>query len=129
MQNPDFENLLSLLKHESTFEVGLELAQHYQKEFQKYFGCDIENYRVLMSFFLIHAPENFGKSLKHIKDLHLPEGNFFSLPPNIHLLTKLEGLNLYCNGLTSVPEEVCRLKKLKSLDLSDNQLTTLPKEN
>ncbi|TAG05873.1 MAG: leucine-rich repeat domain-containing protein [Cytophagia bacterium] len=128
MENTEFENLILLLENESTFELGINLAQHYQEEFENYFGCSVEDYKELTSFIFMYDIENIGKPLIDITFLEASHKKITILSPKIGLLLNLKNMIFYNNQLTTLPQEIGELNNLQYLDLSNNQLTTLPKE-
>lgn len=61
MNNTEFENLLLLLENESTFELGIILAQNYKQEFEQYFGVSFEKYKKFDELYLISKSDKSDK--------------------------------------------------------------------
>ncbi|MCU0438490.1 MAG: hypothetical protein MUC49_11290 [Raineya sp.] len=128
MQNPKFENLLLLLEHENTFELGLELAQNYQSEFESYFGCNVYEYKELVEFLAKDYLWSFGTPLSKVSKLDFNYVELEKFPTNMFLLSNLQNLNLSNTYTAELPMEIGHLKNLTDLDLSNNYLRELPKE-
>ncbi|TAE19082.1 MAG: hypothetical protein EAZ95_02590 [Bacteroidetes bacterium] len=107
-QNPEFQNLLRLLESTDPAQVqlGLQIAQNYQTDFEAYFGMSLQKYNELVdvTVFLLEHEEwknvvgynvrNFAEAIsdiqhlsvrvKQIKSLCLSEKNIESLPSFIY---------------------------------------------
>jgi hypothetical protein len=69
------------------------------------------------------------KLFENVTILDLKKSQLNYLPPSIlHLLSKLESLDLSNNNLAVLPPEIKELKSLKTLKASNNKLAELPKE-
>ncbi|MCB1148989.1 MAG: leucine-rich repeat domain-containing protein [Chlamydiia bacterium] len=71
-------------------------------------------YRILVTF---------DQQMRHLSLVQL---GLNTIPPEIGLLSQLEGLYLTSNQFTALPVEVVQLTKLQVLNLGFNQLTALP---
>jgi hypothetical protein len=103
-QNPEFQNLLRLLDstEPANVQLGLQLAQNYQSEFEAYYGYSLRDYSELVKFLWRYEAWNFTKPINKIIDL-----------------------NLDCKNLNALPECVCLLSRLKKLSIAHNKKNSL----
>lgn len=45
MKNTEFENLILFLENESFFNLGIQIAENYKEDFEKYFGISLDKYK------------------------------------------------------------------------------------
>ena len=135
-QNQEFENLLSLLKSNISENValGLVVAQNYQKEFKRYFGCDTHEYEEMIDFLKDsvswndNPSVNYKKQIIKTKKLDLEFSDIYHIPKGIWQLKNLKLLILDHNYLIYLPKQIGQLQNLETLFLSFNQITEIPKE-
>lgn len=130
MKNIEFENLLLLLENESTFELGMDLAQNYQSEFESHFECTIDEYKELIEF-LKNAYDyqwSFGDSFLDVVSLTLNRDKVKIIPTQIKKLKKLEYIWLNGNQITHIPREIGELKNLRQIILTNNNIQTFDLE-
>jgi hypothetical protein len=63
-QNPEFQNLLRLLEstEPANVQLGLQIAQNYQTEFEQHFGYSLEDYGELIGFLLKYGALNIKEN-------------------------------------------------------------------
>jgi Leucine-rich repeat (LRR) protein len=129
--SPEFENLLELFKSDSpkNVDLALELSQHYNIEFEQYFGFSMKQHNDFYQFLSrIFEPDKLNIFLPKIITLDFYGQNLQVLPSSIKILQGLKTLELQGNLIQEIPPEIGTLKDLEFLYLGDNQLTKLPTE-
>ena len=131
-QNPEFQNLLRLLESTEPAQVqlGLQIAQNYQTEFEAHFGYTWQDYSELVEFLWrcdARDTWTFTNNISKIKELNLSRNSLEVLPKSIYLLSNLCRLDLSENKLKNLPSEIGKLQKLENLCVASNQLTQIPK--
>ncbi len=119
----EFQNLLRLLESTEPAQVqlGLQIAQNYQTEFEAHYDCSVQEYSELVkNGVYVTAP------LNEITQLYIVDKGITELPECIIKLPKLEIIELNDNLLTTLPNNIWKLQELFLLDISFNQFKTLP---
>jgi Leucine-rich repeat (LRR) protein len=155
-RNYEFQNLLRLLESSepTNVQLGLQLAQNYEAEFEQYFGCrlDYESYAELISFLRKNISKEEYKALskysstinsyseylkdnitvadlmdlKTLKNLRIKGEKLKNIPKLRFLLFGLKGITLKQTDLKHIPLELYYLKNLEFLDLTDNKIRIIP---
>ncbi len=130
MENPEFENLTTLLdsENEEAYNLGLILAKNYRPEFMDYYGCEVEEFEEIMIFLKKNKVYGFGFPLITTHRLLLAARSIKEIPKSIYVLRNLKILDLCFNYLGKMPMEIVNIENLRFLDLTSNRLEVLPKE-
>lgn len=75
---------------------------------------------------LTSLPTEFATKLSNLKTLSLRGNNLLNVPDNLHLISKLETLNLSQNKLSTLQLTLGKMVSLKNLYLQGNKILEIP---